>query len=71
MYKNDVGKGGVCDHEAYEAKKIKYKILLCEYIAPTSFLYKYILLSGVLKNSYYIYIYDVLKNSNSSGGCDI
>jgi len=24
MYKNDVGKGGVYAHEAYEAKKQKY-----------------------------------------------
>ncbi len=37
-------KGGVCDHEAYESKKIKIFFLLCEHIAPTSFLYIYILL---------------------------
>jgi len=44
MYKNDVGKGGICDHEAYEAKKIKIFFLLCEPITPTPFLYTYILL---------------------------
>jgi hypothetical protein len=43
MYKNDVGKGGVCAHEAYEATK-KIFFLLCEYMGPTSFLYKSILL---------------------------
>ena len=26
-------KGGVCDHEAYESKKIKIFFLLCEHIA--------------------------------------
>jgi hypothetical protein len=48
MYNNDVGKGGICDHEAYEAKKN----LLCEHIAPTSLLYISILLTYTYIHTY-------------------
>ena len=41
-------KGGICAHEAYEAKKIKIFFLLCEHITPTQFLYIYIVYTTLL-----------------------